>query len=74
MEDIDPGIAGRKPSGPLLPKRAVAARYQVCVKTIDRWAANKTLGFAQPLRINGRDYFYQEQLEAFETRRAAAAA
>ena len=61
-------------SGPLLPKRLVAQRYGVCVRTIDRWVANAELGFAQPININGRQYFHERKLEEFEIRRAAAAA
>jgi hypothetical protein len=71
MESIDPGTAGHKTNGPLLPKRLVAARYGVNIRTIERWVESPTLGFARPVSINGRWYFHEKQLEAFEIRRAA---
>jgi len=58
-----------KPSRRLIPTRAVCARYGVVDRTIDRWVADPKLGFAQPIYINNRRYFDEEQLEEFERRR-----
>lgn len=68
--DIHPGVTGRK----MLPKRAVAVRYGVSTRTIERWVDDEELGFAQPIVINGRQYFDEDHLEEFEVRRAAAVA
>ncbi len=62
-EDADPG--------PLLPMRAVCARYHVCDRTIERWMVDRKLDFPAPIQINRRRYFRQRELEAFERRRVA---
>jgi DNA-binding transcriptional MerR regulator len=48
----------------LLPARAVRARYDVCAKTIDRWIEQGVL--SEPVRINGRRYWYEHTLEKLE--------
>lgn len=44
------------------------ARYGVSGMTIFRWLADPTLGFPQPIRINGRRYWRLADLQAFEAR------
>jgi predicted DNA-binding transcriptional regulator AlpA len=54
-----------------LRKRAVADRYGVTTKTIDRWAADKRLGFPPAIYISETTPLWDEaQLEAFERSRA----
>jgi predicted DNA-binding transcriptional regulator AlpA len=48
----------------LLPARAVATRYGMCLKSIDRWLAGKLL--PEPVRIRGRRYWYEDDLEKLE--------
>ena len=50
----------------LWPIRRVLQRYGVCARTIDRWIADQTLGFPQPIVINRRRYFSERQLEEWE--------
>jgi hypothetical protein len=68
MSTIQPNVTGRK-----LPTRAVCERYGVCDRTIARWQANPTLNFPQPTIINGRKYFDDDQMTAWDRSRAAAA-
>jgi predicted DNA-binding transcriptional regulator AlpA len=73
MENLDPGTTGRdSPPRPTrrLPTRLVAARYSVSDKTIDRWAADAKLGFPPPRWINGRRYWDEAELDAFDRRAA----
>ena len=53
-----------------LRKRAMADRYGVTTKTIDRWAADPKLGFPAPLRINATPLWDLEQVESWERDRA----
>jgi predicted DNA-binding transcriptional regulator AlpA len=73
MQTIQPQTERAVPaarSKKLLPTRAVMARYDVSGRTIDRWVADPTLNFPQPLRINRKRFFYEHELEEFdETRR-----
>jgi hypothetical protein len=48
----------------LLPARAVATRYDVCMKSLDRWLEEKIL--PEPVRIRGRRYWYEHDLEKLE--------
>jgi hypothetical protein len=57
-----------------LPTAAVAARFNVTVRTVDRWLGNEHLGFPKPFLINGRKYWPVEQLEQWERERESAAA
>jgi hypothetical protein len=57
-------------TGELLPD-AVAARYKVTVRTVDRWDHRPELRFPPPLWINGRKYRYLKQLEEWERERMA---
>ena len=59
----------------LLPRRLVAERYRVNVRTIVRWENDPHLGFPQPIEINSRRYFHEAELTAFDrTRRPASSA
>jgi len=59
----------------LLPRRAVAERYGVNVRTIVRWENDPGLCFPQPIEINKRHYFREAELTTFErTRRPVSAA
>lgn len=44
----------------------LTARYRVCRRTIGRWAVQPNLNFPQPLVINGRRYWREDALEAWE--------
>ncbi|MCW2200443.1 hypothetical protein M2227_002533 [Bradyrhizobium elkanii] len=59
-------VTGRK-----LPTRVVCARYSVCDRTIARWERDPELGFPAPIVINGRKFFDEEALVAFDIARAA---
>jgi predicted DNA-binding transcriptional regulator AlpA len=56
--------------GPLLPTRALCARYQVTDRTTDRWLQDKALGFPQPIMINRRRYYRERELREWERARA----
>jgi N6-adenosine-specific RNA methylase IME4/predicted DNA-binding transcriptional regulator AlpA len=53
-----------------LPTGAVARRYGVTQRSVDRWLADETLNFPKPLRICGRKYFLISELEKWERQRA----
>jgi hypothetical protein len=54
----------------LIPDPEVWKRYGVCAMTGYRWDHNPELNFPKPIRINGRKYRDEEELEAFERRAA----
>jgi len=54
------------------PDRKVAARYNVHIKTVKRWARRPDLNFPSALTINGRDYRKTDELDEFDKRAAAA--
>jgi hypothetical protein len=59
----------------LLPRRLVAARYRVNVRTIARWEADPALHFPKAIEIHGRRYFSEAELTSFDrTRRPAPSA
>ena len=51
----------------LLADSKVAERYGVCLRTLWRWDRNRKLGFPAPVRINGRKYRREEELDAFDS-------
>jgi hypothetical protein len=57
-----------------LTKNAVAARYSVTTRTVDRWLLDEKLGFPTPMRINARHYYRQDELAEFDMRCALRAA
>lgn len=68
MDAINPK-AGHD-DGPLVPTRLVCDRYHVSDRTIDRWISKPELGFPQPIIINKRRYFREQQLQLWERSRA----
>ena len=56
----------------LIPDSEVCKRYGVVPYTLWRWD-NQTpeLGFPKPVRINGRKYRPEEELDEFDARRSA---
>lgn len=58
--------------GRLLPARRIWERYGVCSRTLDRWLGNAEIGFPRPIVLNSRRYWRQDDIEAWERRRAAA--
>jgi hypothetical protein len=65
MSTIQPDITGRK-----LPTRSVCARYGICSRTIARWERDPDLNFPQPMVLNGRKYYDEDALTAFDRARA----
>jgi hypothetical protein len=49
-----------------LPAAAVAARYGVVTRTIDRWLEDPKLGFPRPTTVNRRRYWWLGQLSAWD--------
>ncbi len=60
-------------AGTRLPTRLICKRYNVCDRTIARWQASPTLNFPKPVVINGRKYFDDDELTAWDRSRTAAA-
>jgi hypothetical protein len=59
----------------LLPRRLVAERYRVNVRTIVRWENDPDLRFPKPIEINKRRYFHEAELTLFDrTRRPVSSA
>jgi hypothetical protein len=50
----------------LLPDREVAQRYGVSVRTVERWSANRALGFPPPVYILRRRYRDIETLDKWD--------
>jgi DNA-binding transcriptional regulator YiaG len=56
-----------------LSKAGIARRFDVSVRTIDRWKRNKKLDFPPAdLVINQREYHKLKTVEAWERKRATA--
>jgi predicted DNA-binding transcriptional regulator AlpA len=55
-----------------LPVRPVAARYGVSDRTVDRWVQDGDL--PQPVYIQGRRYWSEEQLDQHDAARKTEAA
>jgi hypothetical protein len=66
--DDDPPIPGRK-----LLTRHLCARYRVSDRTIDRWVRDPRLNFPKPLVINGRRFFDEAEIAAFDAKQKEAA-
>jgi len=58
-------------TGKRSPSGAVRDRYGVCDRTIKRWRDSPKMGFPQPISINGRDYYSDDELDAFDRDLAA---
>lgn len=55
----------------LVPDAEVCARYRVHVSTLRNWDLNPKLGFPKPVRINGRKFRDEKELDQFDRQRAA---
>ena len=62
---LSPKMAARLPTG------AVAARYGVTTRSVDRWWKDPDLNFPQPIIINQRKYWAVTDLEIWERQRVA---
>jgi hypothetical protein len=54
-----------------LPTKKVSERYQVADRTIARWQDDPALAFPAPMVVNGRKYWDEDELIAWERARAA---
>jgi hypothetical protein len=59
--------------GTLLRSGKVAKRYNVTVRTIDRWQKNPALNFPEYIEINGQRYWYEGRLNEWDRQRPAGA-
>ena len=50
----------------LFPARKVCERYDIGPRTLSRWEADESLGFAKAVVIRGRRYFPAYALEEFD--------
>ena len=57
----------------LLPNKLVCERYSIHPITLERWKRNPALDFPKPVRINGRDYNVEGELDEFDERQRVAA-
>jgi predicted DNA-binding transcriptional regulator AlpA len=56
----------------LIPDSEVCRRYSIAGFTLWRWDhENPELGFPKPIRINGRKYRVEAELDAFDAKRVA---
>jgi predicted DNA-binding transcriptional regulator AlpA len=55
----------------LVPDPKVCARYGVHPSTLYNWDRDERLGFPKPIRINGRKFRDEDELEEFDAARAA---
>jgi predicted DNA-binding transcriptional regulator AlpA len=62
-----------KEQGPsrLVPAPEVCRRYGISQMTLWRWMDDVRLGFPVPVKIRNRNYFREDELDAFDTRMAA---
>lgn len=49
-----------------LPARLVWTRFGVTDRTLDRWIADPSLKFPEPMRVKGRRYFFLDEIEQWE--------
>jgi predicted DNA-binding transcriptional regulator AlpA len=54
-----------------LPDPQVCKRYGVTPMTLYRWDRDPRVNFPSPIRVNGRKYRDEQQLEGWERTRAA---
>lgn len=50
----------------LVPRLTVAESYGICPETLDKWVKLKI--FPQSIKKGGRKYFYQSDLDSFNTK------
>ena len=58
----------------LLPGPAVCRRYDVSSMTLYRWQRDPDLKLPRPVQINSRNYWYIDELEAWERSRVRESA
>ena len=76
MDTIQANVTGRAPTVMYspevrLPTVQVAKRFNVVVRTIERWLQDSNLNFPKPLVVNKRKYWRLEELERWERSRAS---
>ncbi len=59
-------------TGRNLPSATVAERYGITRRTLARWMVDPKMGFPQSITLNGRHYFVEAEIEAYERGLAAA--
>jgi predicted DNA-binding transcriptional regulator AlpA len=69
---MDTGLS-RAERGRKLQTRDLCARYGVSDRSIDRWLADERLNFPRPMRINGRRFWSEADVDAFDAVRKAVA-
>jgi hypothetical protein len=57
-----------------LPTRAVCQRYGVSDRTVARWERDPDLQFPQALVVNGRKYYSEDELTAWDRANAGRTA
>ena len=55
----------------LIPDSEVCRRYGVVAYTLWRWDHDPDFDFPKPIRINGRKYRVEDELDQFDAKRAA---
>jgi predicted DNA-binding transcriptional regulator AlpA len=55
----------------LVPDPEVCRRYSIHTSTLYNWDRNKNLNFPPPIRINGRKFRDENELNKFDRARAA---
>lgn len=55
-----------------IPGPHVDRRYKVCSRTRNRWKKDPKLGFPQPMIINNREFYEEDELDEFDRRCARA--
>jgi len=67
-------MAKTKDDGIRLKARVAAERFGVTTKTLRNWSKNKQVGFPEPIRVLGRNYYSLAALQAFAKRDPALGA
>lgn len=49
----------------------LTARYSINIKTLYRWEKDEKLGFPKAVKLNGRNLYPVEAVEAWERQRAS---
>ncbi|KAB2712927.1 helix-turn-helix domain-containing protein [Brucella intermedia] len=57
-----------------LTSRQVMDRYKISEMTLYRWQKDEGLGFPKPLNIRRRNFFREDEIVAWERRKAAGVA
>jgi hypothetical protein len=54
-----------------LPARKLWERLGVVERTLNRWVSDPSLEFPRPMYVNGRRYFWLDEIESWEHVQAA---